>query len=114
MIALAPKCYCFSVEGKETRKAKGAQMNRNNQINLESYINCIRNSCTVSGINVGFRTVKAEGFNDNTYQVIKYEVNKIALSATVLDKMFVFPTHQSCAPIIKGFTNKNYVEIIEI
>jgi hypothetical protein len=112
MIALAPKCYCFSVEGKETRKGKGVQMGRNNYINLQSYINCIKNSLVIHGTNVGFRTVKAEDNNDNLFQVIKYEQQKIALSASVLDKMYIFPTHQSCAPIINGFTNENYVEII--
>jgi hypothetical protein len=111
MIALAPKCYCFCGENNsETKKSKGIQLYRNPEITLQSYVNCIEQSTTIYGVNVGFRTIKANN-TDNSFQMIKYKQTKLALSPIVLDKMYVFPNHQSCAPIILGFNNENYMEI---
>jgi hypothetical protein len=111
MIALAPKCYCFftSLKDKITRKAKGVQINRNPDINLDSYKSVLINNNMLFATNVGFRTIPEE---NNTYSTVKYEQHKIALSAKVLDKMVIFFNHQSCAPLIFNFITDNYVEVI--
>jgi hypothetical protein len=110
MIALAPKCYIFIEEDeKEIKKAKGISLGRNPQIDLQSYIDCLKENKIINATNVNLITHK---FEKEEYSLVKIEQEKVALSTQVLNKMVTFPNHQSCAPIIFGLPPENYIEEI--
>jgi hypothetical protein len=84
-------------DGKTIVKSKSVNVNRN-RFTEECYRRCIKDSVVQKGINVDFMTIKID-CTDKTYQLVKYEVEKVGLSPKILDKVIVLPD-ESYTPFI--------------
>jgi beta-galactosidase GanA len=98
LIAVAPKNYTISTNGKDKLKAKGCSLERNSQITAKDYLNSIENNTSINAENCGFH-IKNDIF-------VKDLVDKVCISG-IHTKMIVLENECS-APYVYGLTAKDY------
>lgn len=100
MYAVAPKCYYIETAKGSTSKVKG--VSNSNGFLKNDYKKVLNDNEVIKGRNMGFYMKKVDG----EFEMVKLEVFKDAITPTH-DKMYCF-ANNSCAPLIKGFTDKDY------
>jgi hypothetical protein len=102
MFAIAPKCYFIETDRNNVSKLKGVSEGLN-RYKESDFKEVLTENKVQKGINLGFYMKRV----NNDFHMTRLQVYKDAITGKH-DKMYCYTNH-SCAPLINGYTDENYI-----